>query len=293
MRSIKRKTYGVRVGVHTSIAGGISQSVERAVSLNASTLQIFSHNPRQWRKTVITRDEAERFSILRQKYDIKPVFIHASYLINLASRSDRILSNSIDLLSYELECADILGAEYVVLHTGNAKGENEKEARGRAVKAIMKTVGIKQYSSSLLLENTAGEKGDITSSVQTLADIIDKCNCDRIAGICIDTCHAFSSGYDLTVHEGIERLFSEIKEYVGIDKLKLIHLNDSRRPLGAGVDRHEHIGDGYIGTSGFRKLLSDKRISKVPLILETPKKNENDDSNNLRKVFQILSGNAS
>jgi deoxyribonuclease-4 len=293
LRSIKRKTHSVRVGVHTSIAGGISQSVERAVSLNASTLQIFSHNPRQWRKTVITRDQAERFSILRQKYDIRPVFIHASYLINLASRSDRILSKSIELLSYELACADALGAEYVVMHTGSAKGESEKEARNRAVKAIIEAVSTKQYNASLLLENTAGKKGDITSSVQTLAEIIDKCNCDRIAGICIDTCHAFSSGYDLTVHEGIERLVSEIIQYIGFDKLKLIHLNDSQRPLGAGVDRHEHIGNGYIGINGFRKLLSDKRISKVPLILETPKKNENDDRNNLRKVFEILSMNAS
>lgn len=291
LKLIKRKTHGLRVGVHTSIAGGISQSVERAVSLNATTLQIFSHNPRQWRRTVIARDEAERFSILRQKYDIKPVFIHASYLINLASLSDKILSKSMELLSYELSCADTLGAEYVVLHTGSAKGENEKAARDRAVKAIMKAVGTRQYNASLLLENTAGKKGDITSSVQTLAEIIDKCNCDRIAGICIDTCHAFSSGYDLTAHEGIERLVSEIIKYIGFDKLRLIHLNDSKRPLGAGVDRHEHIGNGYIGISGFRKMLSDKMISKVPLILETPKKNENDDKNNLRKVFDILSKN--
>jgi deoxyribonuclease-4 len=292
MRPFKNKRVNeFRVGVHTSIAGGISKAVERAVSLNATTLQIFSHNPRQWRKTPIEREEAERFVILRQKYDIKPVFIHASYLINLASISDSILNKSIELLSYELAGADTLGVEYVVLHTGSAKGENGKTARNRAVKAIIKAVGKKQYKASLLLENTAGKRGDITSSIQTLAEIIDTCQSDRVAGICIDTCHAFSSGYDLTLYEGIEKLFSEIKEYIGIDKLKLIHLNDSKRPLGSGIDRHEHIGKGFIGTRGFNNMLSDKRITRVPLILETPKKTEDDDKNNLRKVFDILSKN--
>jgi len=291
LKSLRRKTNSFRVGVHTSIAGGISQAVERAVSLNATTLQIFSHNPRQWQQTEITKEEARKFSSLRSRYDIRPVFIHASYLINLASTSDTILHKSIDLLSYELKCADTIGAEYVILHTGSAKGKNEKAARNRAVKAILKAAGNKHYSASLLLENTAGERGDITSSVQTLSEIIDKCNCDRIAGICIDTCHAFSSGYNLSVDEGIEKLLSEINKYVGMDKLKLIHLNDSKRPLGAGVDRHEHIGNGYIGIRGFSKLLSNERIVKVPLILETPKKNENDDRDNLRKVFEILSKN--
>jgi len=292
LKSLSKKTNSFRVGVHTSIAGGISQAVERAVSLNATTLQIFSHNPRQWQKTEITVEEAGKFSSLRRRYDIRPIFIHASYLINLASISDTILHKSIDLLSYELQCADTLGAEYVILHTGSAKGQNEKAARNRAVKAILKAAGNEHYNASLLLENTAGERGDITSSVQTLSEIIDKCNCDRIAGICIDTCHAFSSGYNLAVDEGIEKLLLEIKKYIGIDKLKLIHLNDSKRPLGAGVDRHEHIGNGFIGIGGFSKLLSDKRIVKVPLILETPKKNENDDRDNLRKVFEILSKNA-
>jgi len=288
---LRKKTNSFRVGVHTSIAGGISRAVERAVSLNATTLQIFSHNPRQWQKTIITKEEARKFSVLRRKYDVRPVFIHASYLINLASASDTIQHKSIDLLSYELKCADTIGAEHVILHTGSARGKNEKAARNRAVKAILEAVGRKHYSASLLLENTAGERGDITSSVQTLSEIIDKCNCDRIAGICIDTCHAFSSGYNLAVDEGIERLLSEIKKYIGIDKLKLIHLNDSKRPLGAGVDRHEHIGNGYIGINGFWKILSNRRISRVPLILETPKKNKSDDRDNLRKVLEILSKN--
>ncbi|MCK5140461.1 MAG: deoxyribonuclease IV [Thermodesulfovibrionia bacterium] len=286
--SSKTKVHDFKVGVHTSIAGGMSKSIERAVSLQCTTMQIFSHNPRQWRKSQITREEGERFAVLRKKYDISPVFIHASYLINLASRSDSILHKSIKLLSYELTNADTLGVEYVVLHTGSANGENEENARNRAVKAILKAVSNKQYTASLLLENTAGQRGDITSSIKTLSEIIDTCHSDRIAGICIDTCHAFSSGYDLTSYEGIETLISEIKEYVGLDKLKLIHLNDSKRPLGSGVDRHEHIGKGFIGNRGFKKILSDKRIARIPMILETPKKTEADDKRNLKTVFSMI-----
>ena len=285
----KRKINSYRLGVHTSIAGGISQAIARAASLRCNTVQIFSHNPRQWQKTRIQPEEAERFKILRQKYDINPVFIHASYLINLASLSDRVLKQSIGLLSYELMNADVLGVEYVILHTGSARDENEKKARHRAAKAITRAVGAKRYHASLLLENTAGEKGDITSSIQALAEIINTCNCDSIAGICIDTCHAFSSGYDLTSGEGIEKLFSEINRHIGIDKLKLIHVNDSKRPLGSGVDRHEHIGKGYIGIRGFKKILSDSRIVNVPMILETPKKEEEDDKKNLKRVFDMFS----
>jgi len=255
-------------------------------------MQIFSHSPRQWAKKPITYEEAERFAIMRKKYDIKPVFIHASYLINLASQSDSVLPKSINLLSYELQNADTLGAEYVVLHTGSAKGNDGKKARKRSVKAILKAVSARQYKASLLLENTAGSKGDITSSIQTLAEIIDQCNGHNVAGICLDTCHAFSAGYDLESSEGIEKLIDEIKKHVGLDKLKLIHLNDSKKPLGSGVDRHEHIGKGFIGINGFRRILSDKRLSRVPLILETPKKDEDDDSKNLRKVFKILSTSA-
>lgn len=284
----KIKSNKTRVGVHTSIAGGISKAVERAAALGCSIMQIFSHSPRQWRQTAIPDEEAERFADLRQKHGITPVFIHASYLINLAAHSSEILGKSVELLSYELSIADQLGVEYVVLHTGSASGEDGKKARKRAVKAILKAVNAGQYKSTILLENTAGERGDITSSIANLADIIDSSNSDSIAGICIDTCHAFSAGYDLIRPEGIDQLFTEIKKYVGLNKLKLIHLNDSKRPIGSGVDRHEHIGKGFIGNDGFRNLLSDKRICKIPMILETPKKTEDDDKNNLRKVFGFI-----
>jgi len=151
----KKKDPRCRVGVHTSIAGGISKSIERAVLLDCNTVQFFSHSPRQWEKTGIPSNEAERFTALRQKNDINPVFVHASYLINLASLSPDVVTKSVNLLAYEMENADRIGAEYVVLHTGSARGENETSSRKRASKALMKSLEIKHGKSSIILENTA------------------------------------------------------------------------------------------------------------------------------------------
>lgn len=278
-----------RLGVHTSIAGGVSQSIERAAALKCDTLQIFSHNPRQWKVNSISPEEAERFASLREKYDISPAFIHTSYLINLVSLSNETRKKSIRLLASEMEIADLLGAEYVVLHTGSVQGVDEKEARAAAAESILKAFGPRRFRASLLLENTAGERGDITSSIRALAEIIDRCGEETVAGICLDTCHAFAAGYDLAMIQGVKGLADEIEESIGFDRLKLIHLNDSKKPVGSGVDRHEHIGQGCIGLKGFKSILSDKRFSSVPLVLETPKKTDEDDKMNLRKVRNMLS----
>ncbi len=274
--------------MHTSIAGGISRSLERAVELNCNTVQIFSHSPRQWKKTVIPEPEVKRFATLRQAHDIHPVFVHASYLINLASLSPDIIRKSIDLLSYELDNADRIGAEYVVLHTGSASGMDGERAREKAAKALLRSIRMHRGTSSIILENTAGQRGDITSSIHAMADIIDRCSSDRIAGICMDTCHAFASGYDIASGKGLDGMLNEINKHIGIDKLKLIHLNDSKKPLGSGVDRHEHIGRGSIGIEGFRNMLTERRITQVPIILETPKDNEDADRKNLQTVFRLI-----
>lgn len=286
----KKEPVKNRVGVHTSIAGGVSKSIERAYALKASTVQIFSHSPRQWNKTIIKDDEAELFSELRKQYDVNPAFVHASYLINLASLSESVLEKSIDLLSYELANADLIGAEYVVLHTGSAQGDDEDLAMDRAADSLRKSISAGDYRSSVILENTSGKKGDLTSSIKSLARIMEKCGSEKIAGICLDTCHAFSAGYDIRSDEGTERLFADINEFIGFDRVKLIHLNDSKGAMGSGVDRHEHIGQGQIGIKGFRNLLLNTEISSVPIVLETPKKSDGDDLKNLERVYDIFSG---
>ena len=278
----------IRLGVQTSISGGVSRSIERAAGLGCNTVQIFSHNPRQWRQERISAKEVERFTALRKQKDINPVFIHASYLINLASISEAVLQRSVQLLIYELRNADMLGVEHVVVHAGSPSGSDVKQARVRVAGAIRRVVGSGSYRAKLLLENTTGE---IAPSIEALMEIIDMCHSEGIGGICIDTCHAFSSGYDLRSEESIDRLISEIDRYIGLERLRLIHLNDSKRPLGSGIDRHKQIGEGFIGIKKKKKILSDERIIGVPMILETPKKTDDDDRRNLSRVLEILSQN--
>lgn len=277
---------GVRkIGVHTSIAGGIHLSIERARRLGCNTVQIFSHSPRSWSLRKITEEEIQDFRRLRSLYNISPVYIHTSYLINLASYKEEVAKKSKDLLIEEMKIADALGADYVVLHPGSASDSEQKgfERIIRNLKEALKG----RYRSKLLLENTAGERGDLTSRIHQLARIMKSLNNTSIGGICIDTCHAFQAGYDISNKNGVEELIDEIKRELGIDKLKLLHLNDSKRAFGSGVDRHEHIGKGSIGEKGFETLLNNPFLLNVPVILETPKEGDEDDLMNLKVVRRL------
>lgn len=274
-----------RIGVHTSIAGGIHLSIERARRLGCNTVQIFSHSPRSWSLRKITEKEIQDFRRLRALYGISPVYIHTSYLINLASRKEEVAEKSKDLLIEEMKLADALGADYVVLHPGSAS-DSEQEGLKRIIRNL-KGALKGRYRSKLLLENTAGERGDLTSRIHQLARIMKSLNSTSIGGICIDTCHAFQAGYDISNKNGVEELIDEIKRELGIDKLKLLHLNDSKRAFGSGVDRHEHIGKGSIGEKGFETLLNNPFLLNVPVILETPKESDEDDLMNLKVVRRL------
>lgn len=277
-----------RIGVHVSIAGGIDKGLERARELGCSTVQLFSHNPRGW--AIGRRDPLEitRFRTLKKEYDIRPVFIHTSYLINLASARKDLLKKSIAMIKTEMDIADEIDAEYVVLHTGSASGDQPDVARARAVEALKQVAKQGSWKARLLLENTAGERGDITSRLSEIACIIEQVQPGLIAGICLDTCHAFSAGYDIANEHGIEGLAKEIGQYIAKEDLRLIHCNDSKKPMGSGVDRHEHIGEGTIGSAGLKKLLRHPFFLNIPLILETPKKFDEDDMRNLKTVRELI-----
>lgn len=277
-----------RLGVHTSIAGGVHLSLERARELGCNTMQIFSHNPRQWVAQRIPKDAVEQFERLREDYAIDPVFVHTSYLINLAALSSDILDRSIQLLAHEMDLADALGADYVVLHTGSASRDSVENARKRAIGALRIVAGLKQWKARLLLENTAGERGDISSRIEDLAEIIRQTDSPLIAGVCIDTCHAFAAGYDISSEEGLSELVKGVERWLGIDSVKLIHLNDSKKGCNSHVDRHEHIGQGGIGEEGLARLINHPAFRNIPLILETPKKSEEDDLRNLKVVRDLL-----
>lgn len=282
-----------RLGVHTSIAGGVHLSLERARELGCNTLQLFSHNPRSWLVREIPGEYTEKFRELKTAYDINPVFIHTSYLINLASASGDLREKSASLLIREMDIADSLDADYVVLHTGSASRDDEEVGRRRAVDALKTVSQVRSWRSKLLLENTAGEKGDISSRIRDLAEIMDGTDNLLIGGICLDTCHAFQAGYEISKKEGMSAMAREIERFIGFERIKLIHLNDSKRGFNSRVDRHEHIGCGSIGEGGLRRFINHPGFMNIPLILETPKKSEDDDPRNLKVVrglFQIANG---
>lgn len=288
MNDHKIKDLNRRLGVHTSIAGGIHLSIERAKELGCNTVQIFSHNPRQWAVGRMPEDSIFKFKEFKKQYDIAPVFIHASYLINLAASNKDILEKSIKLMVKEMEIADLLDADYVVLHTGSASQDTEDVGRKRAVEALRRIVEGKKWEAELLLENTAGERGDISSCVKDLSEIIYRTNSPLIRGICIDTCHAFAAGYDITNENGLSGLVKEIETHIGLNSVKLIHLNDSKKGSKSHVDRHEHIGQGSISNKGLKEFINHKAFKDIPLILETPKKSEEDDQRNLKIVRSLL-----
>lgn len=283
-----KSTMKRRLGVHTSIAGGVHLSLNRAKMLGCTTMQIFSHNPRGWSKRSIGETHAAEFRRLSEEYNISPVFIHASYLINIASPDSSLQKKSIDLLIFELRMADKLGVPCVVLHPGKAVGQDTAEAILKASCSLREVNQMVERQSGLLLENTAGQKGDIASSIPLMAEIIEASRCDLVKGICIDTCHAYAAGYNITGIEGLVRLTEEVHRYLSPLRVELIHLNDSRKALSSGIDRHEHIGRGEIGMKGISTFLASSYFKGVPLILETPKDSDRDDVRNLQKVRRIL-----
>lgn len=277
-----------RLGVHTSIVGGLHLSLERAHALGCNTVQIFSHNPRGWDVKPILEEDVRKFQLLRRRFNISPVYIHTSYLINMSSWDKRLRKNSIDLLITEMERADMIGADFVVLHIGSASGRDRGLSRKRAIDSLREVSNRGKWSAGLLIENTAGERGDISSDIISLSEILDSVVGTFLSGICIDTCHAFAAGYHIGDEKEIQRFSSDIKKYIGIGNVKLIHLNDSKGNMGSGIDRHEHIGFGRIGREGLKRFVQYQLFKKIPLILETPKKRESDDMKNLKRVRKML-----
>ena len=287
-KSTKSPQTARRLGVHTSIAGGVHLALERAKELGCNTMQIFSHNPRQWAVSTITHETAAAFRKYREIHDIGPVFVHTSYLINLAAGDAGILEKSIHLMKRELDLADVLGAEYVVVHTGSLSEGTGAEGRRRAVAALRKIADEGEWKTRLLLENTAGERGDITSRIEDLAEIINAAKTLLIAGITLDTCHAFAAGYDIKNGAGLSLLVKEIQNHLSPGMVKLVHLNDAKKGLNSRVDRHWHIGEGEIGLEGLQNFVNHPAFRNVPLVLETPKKSEEDDPRNLNIVRSLF-----
>jgi deoxyribonuclease-4 len=255
-----------------SVGGGFVRAVERARLHGCESLQIFAKNASQWRGRPIDADEAVRFREAVAESGLAPVVSHASYLINLASTAPALRAQSIAALIDELDRADALGLQGVVLHPGTCTAGTEDDALRLVADGIREALNARREPHArLLLEHTAGQGRTIGHRFEHLAAILGHIGTPAAVGVCLDTCHLHAAGYDLTNEAGYQATFLAFEQIVGFDRLAVIHANDSKKPLGSRVDRHEHIGEGTIGLEAFARLLRDPRLAGLPFLLETAK----------------------
>ncbi len=279
------------LGAHMSIAGGVYNSLLWGKELGCSTIQIFTKNANQWKARELTSNEIDKFKQLQKDTQIYPVVAHDSYLINIASRDEELLKKSRESLLFELTRAEMLGLCCLVMHPGS--NPDEKDGIKRIADSLnwVHSQALK-YKAQTCLETTAGQGNTLGHRFEQMAEIIDLVDEKKRLAVCYDTAHTFAAGYDIRTRKVYEKTFKKFDRIIGLKKLRVIHLNDSKKDLGTRVDRHEHIGKGFIGREAFKLLLNDLRFEKVPKILETPKEGEMDKRNlktlrNLVKKFRV------
>ena len=284
----------MRVGVHTSIAGGVENAAHHAKKIGCDTFQMFSANPRGWHAVDPTPQECERFRAARRKYGLSPVVIHDNYLINLASADALIRKRSIAAFRRELARAVALGADYLVTHPGSAKGASPAQAIDTCVKSLRQAArGLQLDGLTILIENTAGQGSAIGRTFEEVAEIIAGAEKDLPMGACIDTAHSFEAGYALHTAEGLRDTVKQLDAAIGLKQVRVIHANDSKTAFGSHADRHEHIGKGEIGVEGFRRIVRHPKLKNLPFICETPIDRPGDDVRNIRMMRKLAGETAS
>lgn len=279
------------LGVHVSISGKIYESIDRAHRLGCTAMQIFSRNPRQWRRLHLEEADAEEFKLRREKSGIKVVAVHIPYLINLATGYDVLYKKSIEAYIEDMREAGLLGADYLVTHMGSFKNSSMQEGLKQFSAALDIIFGeTKNIPVKLLLENTAGSGSWLGYTFDHHKFIFDAVKDKNRLGLCLDTAHVFAAGYDIRETGILDGLFREIDEKIGKAALKLIHLNDSMTELGSHVDRHQHIGKGFIGLKGMKNIVNHHRLKNMAFILETPKETPRSDKMNLSWVRRLMTG---
>jgi len=266
------------LGVHCSVSGGLEHAFEEARTLGIDTFQIFTRNQRQWKAKPISEEEKKAFAAAwADNQQVKVIFSHASYLINLASADHELRSKSIAGFTEEVIRCHELGLAYTVLHPGAAGESSEEEAMERIADSLKKVVQETHGSQvKILLENTAGQGSHVGYKFEHIRNIMDLTGSDRI-GTCFDTCHAFAAGYNIATEEGFHKTWQDFDHIIGLNKLHAIHLNDSKGDLASRLDRHEHIGKGKIGTLAFKLMM--KKFQHIPKVIETDEENNMDEVN--------------
>lgn len=283
-----------RIGIHTSIAGGVENAAERAYRLGCNTFQIFSSSPRQWQPYELGRAQCEAMTRLRQKYDLKPLVIHSNYLINLAGTSPQFLKKSVEAFRGELERGLALRAEYLVLHPGSFRGGSREEGLVRvaaAIEAASTELDLDGSGLTILIENTAGAEFSLGGTFEQVAELVDLLRNRVPVGTCIDTCHVHVAGYDIVSQEGRGLTLRHLEQTIGLRNVRVWHCNDAKAARGSKLDRHEHIGRGRLGLEVFRALLNDPRLKHAAFIAETPIEGPGDDLRNVEALKGLVARN--
>ena len=261
-----------RLGAHLSIAGGLPRAVDRAEASGCQALQIFTKSAGQWRARELPPEEIALFRRRVRETRIHPVVAHNSYLINLAAADAALRARSIAALRDELDRAESLGLDGLVMHPGSHTSGTEQAGLQMIAEGLAAILESRpEGRTRILLEHTAGQGTNLGHRFEHLAEIIERLGGSRRVGVCLDTCHLIAAGYDIGSERGYEDTFREFGKIVGFARLKAFHFNDSKKPCGSRVDRHEHIGKGCLGLEPFRRILNDARFARLPMLLETPK----------------------
>jgi deoxyribonuclease-4 len=258
-----------KIGAHVRSGGGVDKAIDRAVEMGAEAIQIFSGAPYAWKRKNYTQAEVDAFRKKTEETGVGPAFIHGLYLVNLASSDPALLARSYDALVAEMKAASLINAGGVVFHIGSHKGAGYDSSVNQVVEYVRRVIENTPVDAFLVLENAAGMGGAIGSKFSELGTIIRAAGSDRVK-VCLDTQHSFAAGHDVKTRPGLDKMLEEFDRDVGLDRLVAIHANDSKCPLGGGIDRHENIGDGHIGRDGFENLLSHPALTEVPFLLEVP-----------------------
>ena len=261
-----------RLGAHLSIAGGLPRAVDRAEASGCEALQIFTKSAGQWRARELPADEVALFRRRIRQTGIRPVIAHNSYLINLAAADAELRAKSVAALREELDRAEALGLDGLVMHPGSYTSGSEAAGLRMIAEGLAEIFASRpEARTRVLLEHTAGQGTNLGHRFEHLAEIIQRLGESRRIGVCLDTCHLIAAGYDICSEDGYADTFRQFGRLVGFSRLKAFHLNDSRKPCGSRVDRHAHIGEGCLGLAPFRRILNDPRFARLPMLLETPK----------------------
>ena len=278
----------MRVGVHTSIAGGVENAAHRAKEIGCDTFQMFSANPRGWKTLDPPPAACERFREAVARYGQSPVIVHDNYLINLAAADLSIRKKSIAAFRREIVRAVALGAGYLVTHPGSAKGTTTCQALRTCASSLRQaSKGLALNGLTILIENTAGQGAAIGRTFEEVAEIISGAAKDLPVGACIDTAHCFEAGYPIHTPRGLAETLKQLDSTVGLENVRVIHANDSKTPFASRADRHEHIGKGRIGVEAFARIVRYPKLRRIPFICETPIDRPGDDKRNLRTMRKL------